>query len=438
MLDFLPLETVSYEWLEQLYRHHIVKSKAVGKDGIRHSQFERMLREEINLIIKRLNERTYKFTNYREILVARGCDRFPRQISVPTIRDRLVLRAALEHLKHAFSTALPSAPHRYIKDIKTHLSDVRENSSFLRMDIRDFYLSIRHDILLDALYKSSLDVRFIEVIRKAIETPTGHSQKKPAVGIPQGLAVSNILASIYMQDFDKHYPKGAFYRRYVDDILVIGPSESMNNIYSELHQRLTAIGLSSHPMGKTGKTEIARLSDGVNYLGYNVSSDNVSVRPESLARMFTNLSKVLTILGRGKHEERHLFRLNLKITGCIINSSRRGWLMFFSQTDDLSQLAFLDTWLKRELGKLTKLRLGEVKTFKRAYYETKFNLSDTKYIPKFDDYTYNQKVDVVRILSGKEKPQIEAMDFFDLENDFSRLIGKEVSELERDLIQSFS
>lgn len=50
--------------------------------------------------------------------------------------------------------------------------------------------------------------------------------KKP-VGIPQGLAISAVLANLYLLDFDKKVydyivqQKGGFYRRYSDDILIL-------------------------------------------------------------------------------------------------------------------------------------------------------------------------------------------------------------------------
>ena len=54
-------------------------------------------------------------------------------------------------------------------------------------------------------------------------------RRKPRlIGIPQGLAISNILASISMMEFDTSIKKrcgtNAIYKRYVDDILILSTS----------------------------------------------------------------------------------------------------------------------------------------------------------------------------------------------------------------------
>src|SRR5699024_4663739 len=58
---------------------------------------------------------------------------------------------------------------------------------------------------------------------------------KTKVGIPQGLALSSILANIYLLEFDKKIiqelvkKKGFFYRRYSDDILICCPEKELKN-----------------------------------------------------------------------------------------------------------------------------------------------------------------------------------------------------------------
>jgi RNA-directed DNA polymerase len=435
---FTPADGFNSEWLKSVYRSHVAKSRAVGKDGVRHHAFEQILDAECELICAKVDDGTYRFTSYREKLITRGATRPPRQISVPTIRDRLALRGALEFLKNHFPMAQPRPPHAYIKDIKAHLKVAREHSSFLRMDIVDFYPSLRHDLLRDALEKSEIPPSVIGLIMNAVATRTGSAdQLAPTIGVPQGLSISNALAAIYMIDFDKIADENVFFKRYVDDVLVISESEKINTVYKALWTGLANIGLTSHPMGTVGKTEIRILSDGIQYLGYEIAPSQVSVRQSSLAKMFTNLAKVLTCFRYKKDNDKHLFRLNLKITGCVINNARRGWLMFFSQTDNISQLAYLDSWLKSELGRLT-VDLDSVKMFKKSYYEIRFNLENSNYIPNFDKYDLNEKKIVIITLSRRRREEVDAMDVSLIDFEFNRLIGREISELEKDLVDAFS
>ena len=111
--------------------------------------------------------------------------------------------------------------------------------------------------------------------------------------------------------------------------------------------------------------------------------------------------------------------------------------MFFSQTDNISQLSYLDSWLRSGLGGLP-IDPGSVKTFKKSYYEIKFNLENSTYIPNFDKYDLDQKKNVIAILSNRRREEVDAMDVALIEHEFNRLIGREVSELEKDLIDAFS
>lgn len=435
---FVPASGFSAAWLKSLYYAKVARSRAVGKDGIRPSMFAAALDAECELISSKVNEGSYRFTNYREKLIARGAKRPPRQISIPTIRDRLALRGALEFLKAHFPESQPRPPHLYIKEIKGYLGSARQHSSFLRMDIQDFYPSLRHDLLAVALRQSKMPDSVINLIMSAVSTRTGgHGQKCPDKGVPQGLSISNALASIYMVEFDKIASSEIFYRRYVDDVLVIDHSERIFKTYQALWAGLNNIGLSSHPMGSPDKTETKTLAEGVQYLGYEVTPNGVSVRASSVARMFSNIAKVLTCFKYKKTQDKHLFRLNLKISGCIINNARRGWLMFFSQTDNVSQLAYLDSWLEKAISPF-EIDRNLVKKFKKAYYEIKYNLLASDYIPNFDKYDINQKKEVIAILTGRSAEVIGAMDVVAIDYEFNRLIGKEVSELERDLADAFS
>lgn len=437
-LGFMPLTGFTPEWLKTLYLSHVAKSRAVGKDGIRQHMFASDLDAECELIAKKVNDGTYRPTAYRERLIARGPARYPRQISIPTIRDRLAFRGALEFLKINYPAAQPRPPHIFIKEIKAQLIAAREHSSFLRMDIRDFYPSLQHERLRSILQASDIPPAIIELIMVAVATPTGSSQQPaPSKGVPQGLSISNALAAIYMAEFDKIAHGSVFFRRYVDDVLVIAETEKITTIYKALWSGLHEIGLDSHPMGTIGKTETRPLGEGIQYLGYEIAPGKISIRQSSLAKMFSNLAKVLTTLRYRSENEKHLFRLNLKITGCIINNARRGWLMFFSQTDNVSQLAYLDDWLHSQVRSLKKDGL-QTKSFKKSYYEIRYNLNNSSYIPNFDKYDISQKKEVIAILSRKRAVEIETMDVTQIEREFERLIGREVSELERDLVDAFS
>lgn len=438
MSDELPSFTP--EALEELYHALIAKSRSVGKDGVRHSVFLKRLPEECDLIARKVRDGTYKFTPYREKLIPRGPHRPPRQLSVPTVRDRLTLRAICNTIKVVIPAANVPAPHTYIRACSKAIADAREHSSFLRMDIKSYYPSIPHEPLLEKLAANGLPGEIVTAIRAAISTVTGDKKAPSTVtGVPQGLSISNALSAVYLADFDIEMNELGFYRRYVDDILFIAPTEKIKTIYKSAFSALEKRGLTSHPLVTKDKTEEFRLADGVQYLGYVLKPNLISIRKASFDRMFRNLFRILTNIKYKKISDRDIWKLNLKITGCIVNETRRGWLMFFGQTDNMKQLKHLDKFLDTQIKKLGHVRndVG-IKYFVKSFYEIKFNLSGSGYIPNFDTMSLSDRIDVICLLRVEQRAEWDTRSPEAIEAEFSRLISKEVSDLEKDVMEAFS
>ena len=55
------------------------------------------------------------------------------------------------------------------------------------------------------------------------------------------------------------------------------------------------------------------------------------------------------------------------------------------------------------------------------------------YIPNFDNYDLDQKTEVVAVLTGKTVEEVLAQDVETIEIQFSKLVSKEVHDLENDV-----
>lgn len=436
----------STDSLLSLYHDKISLSNSVGRDGVRKGLFEEKLGDEIELIIKKVDQKKYQFTGYKEQLISKGANKNPRQISIPTYRDRLVLRATCQIVTDVFDNALMRPPHEYIKEIKNIAQRYGDDYCFLRMDIREYYPSINQDFLLKKIRKKIKKTEVLDLIEKAIKTPTGRRNtlsNRAQQGVPQGLSISNILSSVYLIDLDEKYAnKSHFhYFRYVDDILVICPKSLSTKIYKKIHKDLTNLNLESHPLkeGEFGKTQITSMSQGVEYLGFKVTNTDISVRPSSYKKMFTNLLKVFTNYKYSKNTERFIFRLNLKIAGCIFEGKRRGWMFFFAQSEDISQLKYLDEFVADLLKKHKLDHLSDqIKTFTKAYHEIRYRVGQTQYIENFDKCSQDRKTKIISILTGKTVVEIKTWDADRIEENFRKCSFKEVAQLQKDLIDAFS
>ena len=424
------------EHLRRLFSDRIARSRAAGKDGIRMDIFEDRLSENIEIIHRKVLAETYEFTTYKERLLLKGARSTPRQISIPTIRDRLVLRAVCQILHDTVPASTGYSPHAVVDRVARTVRSGEGGRALVRVDVRNFFPSVRHALLDQELSRFGLSDVARSLCMKAVSTPTGSSDEPADRGIPQGLSISGALACIYMLRFDERQNQRlGNYFRYVDDILLITEHASAERSLVSVRRALSRIGLSAHPLGTSGKTEISRVEDGIDYLGYHITRDRISVRESSFQRMFRNILKVITDFRYRNDIERLVFRLNLKITGCLVDGKRRGWMMFFSRTDNLNQLSHLDRFVHQQLTRVgvTVEDQRRIKRFVKSYYEICFNLDDTDYIPNFEEYSIDEKVQVVSILLRRSIEEVSAFDIEHLEREFQRLLGQEVHDLEDDV-----
>lgn len=427
--------------LVELFANRIIKSRAVGLDGTRLEKFENIIASETALIERKVLSGTYSFTSYREKLISKGAYQLPRQISIPTVRDRLTLRAICNCLAEIAPSARTLPPHNYIKEIAGIIKGSNQPLSFLRVDVRDFFPSLKHDVLHSALQDAGCEKFLIDLIFKAIENGTGfaHDRSQRNVGVPQGLSISNLLSSIYMTEFDRKNRDMGDYRRYVDDILVIAPSHKINERYHKIFSDLSEIGLRSHPMNKSGKTEIKRIGEGIDYLGYNLKPTLISVRTSSYNRMFQNINKVITLFKYKKNYRQFLFKLNIRITGCVVDGKRKGWLMFFSQTESVQQLRYLDIFVESQFKKVgIEYKSDEVSRFVKAYHEIRYKGINSSYIPNFDSYTLAQQYELISTLTGASLEEINSRSIEDTDHEFKTLVAREVADLEQDVLNAAS
>lgn len=429
--------------LRSVYENKILKSRAIGSDGISHPLFQRNLETEIKLILKKVESGTYKFTPYKQKLISKGANKYPRIVCVPTIRDRLTLRLLNSILVPVFSDAVIRKPHVHIKEIANFLATAPTNKAFVRIDIKEFYPSISREILLTQIRRRIRKPQILNLINGAIKTQAQAIPDK-GKGIPQGLSVSNILSSINLLEIDRILRRRYPYFRYVDDMLMIVDQQKSNDVFNTVKHMLFKIGLQCHELDAEGKSAISSIATGIEYLGFRITNTKVSVRKSSYRKMFENLLAVFTNYKHApenkKKEKGLILRLNLKITGFLSEGERYGWLFFFSQINDIQQLARLDQFVASQLKKRGLDRISpSVKKFVRAYHHIRFNLNKTKYIPKFDDYDVEKMIEVIADYDGKLPAEIRAnLSKDQIEEEFKTIVRKQKKILEKDLIEARS
>ena len=432
-------EAFSEEYLKALYLERLVDAKFIGLDGIDTSKFGENLDTEISLIQKKVLSGSYHFTRYREKLILKSADKSPRQISIPTIRDALTLRAMCNLLTSQFSECRMRPPHDCTKRVAYAASQSSTGDSFLRMDVVNFYPSVHHETLCDQLKVKGGEVRLVALVKAAISNPTGFSKKKATgLGVPQGLSISNILSMIYLDDFDKRFEAKYEFFRYVDDILLVVDGSKANNIHDEISGYLSKnLKLKSHALSteNADKTVISTVEAGTEYLGYKITRTELQIREKSYKKMFRAIVGCLRPLKGSARIEQVIWRLNLIITGCRTEDRSVGWVFFFRQSTDIGQFHRMDAFVRQQLFQygLGK-HIPKVKRFGKTYHETRFNRDNTNYIPDFDNFTLADKIDAISLVQGTSKELLAKKERTEIDEIYWKMVKREVAKLERETV----
>lgn len=423
--------------LKEIFSNHVIYSGATGIDNMNQYSFRKHLDSQIKIISRKSIEGKYSFSKYKLKLLTKGRNKAPREISIPTVRDRIALRAICNFLQKRFSDSIRfTLPQDIIKDVKEHVLSGRFDS-YIKLDVSNFYPSIRHKTLLSQLKKRIREKSILDVINSAITAQTvliSRKDDKPnEIGVPQGLAISNILAAIYLQNIDKflsELPDVKCYR-YVDDILVLCSKNEAQALASIIIKKFHKIGLEIHnPIKSPEKSKIDYLSNGFEYLGYKFTHNRISTRVGSIEKLKASLAGIFTSYKHSKTGSLSIleWRLNLRITGCIFERKCKGWQFFFSEINDEELLHRLDHYVSRLCHRF------EVdikpKKFVKTFKEISHNKYHTTYIPNFDEYDIKKmKIVLVRYFGFS----IINMTDEEIKYHFYKKIGAQVKELEVDI-----
>lgn len=294
--DTISLENLYGAW------ERFVSGKKCKKDV---AEFSLDLSRNIIALHEDLKNKTYQHGGYEYFKVS---DPKPRDIHKALVRDRLVHHALYRILypffdrtfiADSYSCRNGKGVHKANARFRKFALQVSKNNTktcwVLKCDIRKFFASIDHEILLDILKQRIADQDMLRLLSEIVDS--FHSTKK-GVGLPLGNLTSQLLVNIYMNEFDrfvKHKLKAKHYIRYADDFVIF----SQDRLWLEdalLRMKgflLWELKLRMHP----DKVFIKTLASGVDFLGWVHFSDHSVLRTVTKRRMFRNL-----LANEGKEE----------------------------------------------------------------------------------------------------------------------------------------
>ncbi len=424
-------ETISVGNLFSIYINEIQRTASIGSDGINKNRFENRLVQELTIIERKIKLQTYNFAPYKTICILKSIDKPPRVVEKPTIRDKVVLRAIYNILKEFYEKEIKRRTlHSQVKSIIDEIKSDKYDY-ILRFDVSEFYPSIDHEILLKFIKRKTRKKELIDLIEEAIKNCNdinkGNGILSNERGVPQGLSISNLLSNIYLFNIDDKYEdySDIKYYRFVDDILVLCKEEESDNLRKEIISDFNNIKLKLH--NDPNKFCCQSKENRFSFLGYQFENRCISVRKQSIVKLIDSIVQLLTKFKyKGKRNTGLLeFKLNLRITGCITENNKYGWVFYFSQITEERVLHELDHFVKQQIKRFEIIDI-RIKKFVKTWNEINKNIIETKYIPKFDLYEKEDKEKIIKLYNLRYENE-------NIDDVFMDIINKEIRRLEKDM-----
>lgn len=265
--EIISLENLANAWFE------FIKGKRNKRDV---QLFALHLEENLWALHEDLIQGTYTHGLYEHFLVR---DPKLRSIHKAGVRDRLLHHAVYRKLypwfskrfiHDSFSCQMGKGTHKAVLKFETYVRCVSHNYTrtawILKCDIRKFFANIDQELLCEILLRKIGDMRVWGLLTHIIRS---FNSDICGGGLPLGNLTSQLLANVYMHEFDrfmKHVLRVKYYIRYADDFVVISKDKAyLEKLLQYMQEYLKGVlKLGLHP----NKIELRTLASGIDFLGW--------------------------------------------------------------------------------------------------------------------------------------------------------------------------
>jgi RNA-directed DNA polymerase len=271
-------------------------------------EFELNLEPNLLQLYNELINKTYRTSAYINFIIR---DPKVRKISSLPFRDRIVHHLVMIQLEALFVSTFTTDTYACIKNrgghkakeaLTRHLKNIEETTFCLKMDVKQFYPSVKHHILKALLRKKIKDNDLLQLLDEIIDS---------APGLPIGNYLSQYFANFYLCYLD-HVIKERFgvkrYCRYADDMVITdGDIKYLHAIRVLIEEYLWCeLGLelkSNYQVFPIGATK-GRLVD---FAGYPQDHNHIRIRKKSKQKFaramtgFPNRESIQACHGWAKH-----------------------------------------------------------------------------------------------------------------------------------------
>lgn len=300
-----------YEFKNLLIAYRKARRGKRFKDTV--SVFDFELEKNLYDLQEELINKTYEPGVYHNFIIYEPKERL---ISAAPFKDRVVHHAICNIIEPIFDRSFiydsyacrnAKGTHKAIDRCQVFL---RKNKYVLKCDIKKYFPSIDHNVLLNMLGKKIVDKDVLDLLEKIINSKVFQEEYKfygdlfnytiRFKGIPIGNLTSQLFANIYLNELDqfvKHTLKSRYYVRYMDDFVIF----SDDKLY--LHKMKEEIGVFLQNLKlklNNKKCIVFPYSLGVDFLGFHLYRKHRKIRKLNIKLFIKKMKRMQWEYAHGK------------------------------------------------------------------------------------------------------------------------------------------
>lgn len=213
-----------------------------------------------------------------------GIQRKKRTIIVPSFDEQVIHHMAVNVLKpiflksmyfHSYGSIPKRGGHKAKKAIERYIRNHPKDCKYvLKMDIRKYFDSIPHDLMIKRLKALIHDDRFMAILEEIIDVIPR--------GIPLGFYTSQWLANWYLEGLDHYIKEGLharFYTRYMDDMVIFGSNKKeLHKMRICIEDYLQTLGLKLKDNWQVFRYDYNGKYRFLDYMGFRFYRNRVTLR----------------------------------------------------------------------------------------------------------------------------------------------------------------
>ena len=350
---------------ETLRAAYAMAKKNNGAPGVDGVTFEAIEAQGVEQVLAQVRDdlirRTYRPQRVRRVEIPKAGGKL-RQLSIPTIRDRIVQGALKLVLEPIFEADFQAGsfgyrPKKSPRDALQRVSKavLLKKTHVIDLDLRAYFDNVRHSVLLEKVAKRVNDDDVMCLLRMMLKA----SGKR---GVPQGGVISPLLSNVYLNGVDRMLERAkevtrygrwdaVEYARFADDLVVLVDFHPRHQwlrgaVAKRLRQEFDKLGVEVNEE----KTRVVDMMKGesFDFLGFQIRLGRTRAgQPMPLREP---LIKKRTALLR---ELKEVFRSSRSqpVQGVIakINPMLRGWVNYFAMGNASRCFRYVRNWVEQRI-----------------------------------------------------------------------------------------